>query len=162
MRRHDADHIPLLVVPNPQGPSRIARRIAGDLNSASPGLAGMARRLERAHGVALAMPRNTRIVKRTRLAQPAHFNFLYDCTCRRPSPRFGPGKQQGQRTDLAPPVSAETEEKLRSGARHLKAMGRGDTGRNAHRSCKASRRNLSTSKARRAPVLRPKGGCIAR
>src|SRR5699024_6094263 len=44
--KDDADHIPLIVDQNPQGPSRIARLIEGIGADPAPVLAAMARRLE--------------------------------------------------------------------------------------------------------------------
>jgi aspartate racemase len=55
----DADHIPLIVHQNPQVPSRIARLIEGQGADPAPVLAQMARDLERAGALALAMPCNT-------------------------------------------------------------------------------------------------------
>lgn len=55
----DADHIPLIVHQNPQVPSRIKALIEGTGEDPSPVLAQMARELERAGAVALAMPCNT-------------------------------------------------------------------------------------------------------
>lgn len=57
--RDDADHIPLIVDQNPQVPSRIRHLI--DLTGEDPGpvLAAMARRLQGAGALALAMPCNT-------------------------------------------------------------------------------------------------------
>ncbi len=57
--RDDKDHIPLLIDMNPQVPSRIAHLIDG--TGIDPGLtlAAMARRLQAAGAVALAMPCNT-------------------------------------------------------------------------------------------------------
>lgn len=55
----DADHIPLLIDMNPQVPSRIAHLIEGTGEDPGPTLAAMARRLEGAGAVALAMPCNT-------------------------------------------------------------------------------------------------------
>ena len=57
--RDDADHVPLLVDQNPQVPSRIARLIEGTGADPAPVLVAMARRLEGAGAVALAMPCNT-------------------------------------------------------------------------------------------------------
>lgn len=57
--RDDADHIPLLIDMNPQVPSRIAHLIDGTGIDPGPTLAAMARRLEMAGAVALAMPCNT-------------------------------------------------------------------------------------------------------
>ncbi len=55
----DSDHIPLLIDMNPKVPSRIAHLIEGTGEDPSPSLAAMARRLEAAGAVALAMPCNT-------------------------------------------------------------------------------------------------------
>ncbi|WP_120633471.1 aspartate/glutamate racemase family protein [Ruegeria sp. EL01] len=55
----DRDHIPLLVDMNPQVPSRIAHLIAGTGENPGPTLAAMARRLQAAGALALAMPCNT-------------------------------------------------------------------------------------------------------
>jgi aspartate racemase len=57
--RDDHDHIPLLIDMNPQVPSRIAHLIEGTGEDPGPSLAAMARRLEVAGAVALAMPCNT-------------------------------------------------------------------------------------------------------
>jgi len=57
--RDDNDHIPLLVDMNPQVPSRIAHLIEGTGIDPGPTLAAMARRLQAAGAVALAMPCNT-------------------------------------------------------------------------------------------------------
>jgi aspartate racemase len=57
--RDDNDHIPLLIDMNPQVPSRIAHLIEGTGKDPGPTLAAMARRLESAGAVALAMPCNT-------------------------------------------------------------------------------------------------------
>lgn len=57
--RDDADHIPLLIDMNPQVPSRIAHLIEGTGEDPGPTLAAMARRLEGAGAIALAMPCNT-------------------------------------------------------------------------------------------------------
>lgn len=57
--RDDADHIPLLIDMNPQVPSRIAHLIEGTGTDPGPTLADMARRLQAAGAVALAMPCNT-------------------------------------------------------------------------------------------------------
>ncbi|RVT82176.1 aspartate/glutamate racemase family protein [Rhodobacteraceae bacterium CCMM004] len=57
--RDDADHVPLLIDMNPQVPSRIAHLIEGTGTDPGPVLAAMARRLETAGAVALAMPCNT-------------------------------------------------------------------------------------------------------
>ncbi|CUH51162.1 cysteate racemase [Shimia marina] len=57
--RDDSDHIPLLIDMNPQVPSRIAHLIEGTGTDPVPTLADMARRLEAAGAVALAMPCNT-------------------------------------------------------------------------------------------------------
>jgi aspartate racemase len=57
--RDDADHIPLLIDMNPQVPSRIAHLIEGKGEDPGPILGAMARRLEAAGAVALAMPCNT-------------------------------------------------------------------------------------------------------
>jgi aspartate racemase len=57
--RDDNDHIPLLIDMNPQVPSRIAHLIEGTGEDPGPTLAAMARRLESAGAVALAMPCNT-------------------------------------------------------------------------------------------------------
>lgn len=55
----DADHVPLIVHQNPQVPSRIRALIEGGGDDPAPVLAAMARDLERAGAVALAMPCNT-------------------------------------------------------------------------------------------------------
>lgn len=55
----DRDHIPLLIDMNPQVPSRIAHLIDGTGEDPGPVLAAMARRLQAAGAVALAMPCNT-------------------------------------------------------------------------------------------------------
>ena len=55
----DSDHIPLIVMQNPQVPSRIAHLIHQTGESPAPILANMARALERAGAKALAMPCNT-------------------------------------------------------------------------------------------------------
>lgn len=55
----DADHVPLIVHQNPQVPSRIKALIDGTGDDPDPVLAQMARDLERAGAVALAMPCNT-------------------------------------------------------------------------------------------------------
>ena len=55
----DSDHIPLLIDMNPQVPSRIAHLIEGTGEDPGPTLAEMARGLEAAGAVALAMPCNT-------------------------------------------------------------------------------------------------------
>ena len=55
----DQDHIPLLIDMNTQVPSRIAHLIKGTGEDPSLVLASMARRLEGAGAVALAMPCNT-------------------------------------------------------------------------------------------------------
>ena len=55
----DEDHIPLLIDMNTQVPSRIAHLIKGTGEDPSLVLASMARRLEGAGAVALAMPCNT-------------------------------------------------------------------------------------------------------
>jgi aspartate racemase len=55
----DSDHFPLLIDMNPQVPSRIAHLIEGNSTDPGPTLAAMARRLEAAGAVALAMPCNT-------------------------------------------------------------------------------------------------------
>lgn len=57
--RDDNDHIPLLIDMNPQVPSRIAHLIEGTGIDPGPTLATMARLLETAGAVALAMPCNT-------------------------------------------------------------------------------------------------------
>lgn len=57
--RDDKDHIPLLIDMNPQVPSRIAHLIEGTGEDPGPTLGDMARRLEVAGCVALAMPCNT-------------------------------------------------------------------------------------------------------
>lgn len=57
--RDDADHVPLLIDMNPQVPSRIAHLIEGKGEDPGPTLAAMARRLQTAGAVALAMPCNT-------------------------------------------------------------------------------------------------------
>jgi len=57
--RDDSDHIPLLIDMNPQVPSRIAHLIQGTGENPGPTLAEMARRLEGAGAIALAMPCNT-------------------------------------------------------------------------------------------------------
>lgn len=57
--RDDADHIPLIVDQNSQVPSRIARLIEGTGADPAPVLAAMAKRLEGAGAMALAMPCNT-------------------------------------------------------------------------------------------------------
>ncbi len=57
--RDDADHVPLIVHQNPQVPSRIAALIDGTGENPAPVLAGMARGLEAAGALALAMPCNT-------------------------------------------------------------------------------------------------------
>ncbi|MCK0142790.1 amino acid racemase [Aliiroseovarius sp. F20344] len=57
--RDDSDHIPLLIDMNPQVPSRIAHLIEGNGTDPGPTLAAMARRLQAAGAVALAMPCNT-------------------------------------------------------------------------------------------------------
>jgi aspartate racemase len=57
--RDDSDHIPLLIDMNPQVPSRIAHLIDGTGDDPGPTLAAMARRLQVAGAVALAMPCNT-------------------------------------------------------------------------------------------------------
>lgn len=55
----DRDHIPLLIDMNPQVPSRIVHLIDGTGEDPGPVLAAMARRLQAAGAVALAMPCNT-------------------------------------------------------------------------------------------------------
>lgn len=55
----DRDHIPLLIDMNPQVPSRIAHLIDGTGEDPGPVLGAMARRLQAAGAVALAMPCNT-------------------------------------------------------------------------------------------------------
>jgi aspartate racemase len=55
----DNDHIPLLIDMNPQVPSRIAHLVEGTGEDPGPTLAAMARRLQEAGAVALAMPCNT-------------------------------------------------------------------------------------------------------
>lgn len=55
----DRDHIPLLIDMNSKVPSRIAHLIEGTGEDPGPTLAAMARRLEVAGAVALAMPCNT-------------------------------------------------------------------------------------------------------
>ncbi len=55
----DCDHIPLLIDMNPQVPSRMAHLIAGTGENPGPTLATMARRLQTAGSLALAMPCNT-------------------------------------------------------------------------------------------------------
>ena len=55
----DADHIPLIVHQNPQVPSRIAHLIEGTGPDPADTLAAMARDLQRAGAMALAMPCNT-------------------------------------------------------------------------------------------------------
>lgn len=55
----DRDHIPLLIDMNTQVPSRIAHLIDGTGEDPGPVLAAMARRLQAAGAVALAMPCNT-------------------------------------------------------------------------------------------------------
>jgi aspartate racemase len=57
--RDDSDHIPLIVHQNPAVPSRIARLIHGTGEDPGPVLAGMARGLQAAGAMALAMPCNT-------------------------------------------------------------------------------------------------------
>ena len=57
--KDDSDHIPLLIEMNPQVPSRIAHLIEETGEDPGPTLAAMARRLETAGAVALAMPCNT-------------------------------------------------------------------------------------------------------
>jgi aspartate racemase len=57
--RDEADHIPLIVDQNPQVPSRIAHLIEGTGADPAPVLVAMARRLEGAGALALAMPCNT-------------------------------------------------------------------------------------------------------
>lgn len=57
--RDDADHVPLIVDQNSQVPSRIARLIEGTGADPAPVLAAMAKRLEGAGAMALAMPCNT-------------------------------------------------------------------------------------------------------
>ncbi|MCH2094064.1 MAG: amino acid racemase [Rhodobacteraceae bacterium] len=57
--RDDKDHIPLLIDMNPGVPSRIAHLIEGTGKDPGPTLAMMARRLQTAGAVALAMPCNT-------------------------------------------------------------------------------------------------------
>ncbi len=57
--RDDADHVPLIVHQNPAVPSRIRRLIDGVGDDPAPVLARMARDLEAAGAVALAMPCNT-------------------------------------------------------------------------------------------------------
>jgi aspartate racemase len=57
--RDDADHIPLIVDQNPQVPSRIRHLIEGTGEDPAPVLAAMARRLQAAGALALAMPCNT-------------------------------------------------------------------------------------------------------
>ena len=57
--RDDADHIPLIVDQNPQVPSRIRHLIEGVGDDPGPVLAAMARRLQQAGALALAMPCNT-------------------------------------------------------------------------------------------------------
>lgn len=57
--RDDADHIPLIVDQNPQVPSRIRHLIEGAGDDPGPVLAAMARRLQKAGALALAMPCNT-------------------------------------------------------------------------------------------------------
>lgn len=57
--RDDADHIPLIVDQNSQVPSRIARLIEGTGADPAPVLVAMAKRLEGAEAMALAMPCNT-------------------------------------------------------------------------------------------------------
>ena len=55
----DSDHIPLLIDMNPRVPSRIAHLIEGTGENPGPTLAAMARHLESAGAIALAMPCNT-------------------------------------------------------------------------------------------------------
>jgi aspartate racemase len=55
----DADHIPLIVDQNPQVPSRLRHLMDGRGDDPGPVLAEMARRLEQAGALALAMPCNT-------------------------------------------------------------------------------------------------------
>ena len=57
--RDDADHIPLIVHQNPQVPSRIRRLIEGEGDDPGPVLAQMAKSLQAAGALALAMPCNT-------------------------------------------------------------------------------------------------------
>ncbi|WP_213685842.1 amino acid racemase [Roseicyclus sp.] len=57
--RDDGDHVPLIVDQNPQVPSRIARLIEGTGADPAPVLVAMAKRLEGAGAMALAMPCNT-------------------------------------------------------------------------------------------------------
>ncbi|SMO90503.1 aspartate/glutamate racemase family protein [Ruegeria faecimaris] len=55
----DQDHIPLLIDMNPQVPSRVRHLLDGVGEDPGPTLAAMARRLEDAGALALAMPCNT-------------------------------------------------------------------------------------------------------
>lgn len=57
--RDDADHVPVIVHQNPQVPSRIAALIQGTGENPAPVLARMARDLQAAGALALAMPCNT-------------------------------------------------------------------------------------------------------
>jgi len=55
----DASHVPLIIDMNPQVPSRLDWLLSGAGQDPGPVLAGMAKRLEKAGAVALAMPCNT-------------------------------------------------------------------------------------------------------
>lgn len=57
--RDDEDHVPLLVDQNPQVPSRIRHLIEGTGEDPAPVLSAMAKRLQTAGALALAMPCNT-------------------------------------------------------------------------------------------------------
>lgn len=57
--RDDADHLPLIVDQNPQVPSRIRHLLEGGTDDPGRVLAAMARRLQAAGALALAMPCNT-------------------------------------------------------------------------------------------------------
>ena len=74
--RDNSDHIPLLIDMNPQVPSRIAHLIEGTGEDPGPTLAGMARRLESAGAVALAMPCNTAHYYADAIVGSVHIPFL--------------------------------------------------------------------------------------
>jgi aspartate racemase len=95
--RDDADHIPLSVDMNPQVPSRIARLIDGTGDDPAPVLAAMARGLEAAGAMALAMPCNTAHTYAAAIRDAVTIPFLdmVALSAREAAVRAGPGGRVG-------------------------------------------------------------------
>jgi aspartate racemase len=147
----DSDHIPLLIDMNPQVPSRIAHLIEGKGENPGPTLAGMARRLEAAGAIALAMPCNTAHHYAGDITDAVRIPLLdiVEISCDHAAAALGPGARVGllaspavRRTGLFDKALArrglsalwpENEDPLLAAIRDIKVNGPGQPARQALR-----------------------------